>query len=186
MTKLSKSKELEIMELEASKNTTTVVNTMAYFVFVPCAGVVAGLPAYLFQTGMFGMDRNTNMVLFAAITLITAGLLLSVYSNAATGRYFKLWSGDTGRKARAKAAGLQSHGGKKGAKDTRYADIEGATRTESIAYAVGKNNLLFLLLALTLAFVICKPMTLDYPQVNYVISSLAPAVFLAWWSTYEQ
>ena len=184
--KLSKRAELEILEQERSKNATTVVSTASYVVFVPCAATVAALPAFLFTTGMFGMEFEANMILYVAVTAVTAFLLLSAYSNATTGRYFKLWSGDTGRKARAKAAGIQSRSGKKGANDTRYNDIEDATQTESKAYALGMNNVLFVLLSLTLAFVICKPMMMDYPQVNYVVSTISPAVFLAWWSTYEQ
>ena len=186
MSKLSKRTEMQIMDEERSKNTTTIVSTMAYLVFVPCAAVVAGLPGFLFTTGMFGMDFEANMILYVAVTAVTAFLLLSAYSNAATGRYFKLWSGDTGRKARAKMAGIQKREGKKGSKDTRYSDIESATQMESKAFALGKNNIIFVLLSLTMAFVVCKPMMMDFPQVNYVISTISPAVFLAWWSTYEQ
>ena len=134
---------MQIMDEERSKNTTTIVSTMAYLVFAPCAAVVAGLPGFLFTTGMFGMEFEANMILYVAVTAITAVLLLNAYSNAATGRYFKLWSGDTGRKARAKAAGIQAREGKKGSKDTRYNDIESATQMESKAFALGKNNIIF-------------------------------------------
>jgi hypothetical protein len=186
MPQLSKRAELEILEQERSKNASTIVSTAAYLVFAPCAAAVAALPGFLFTTGMFGVEFEANIALYVAVTAVTSFLLLSTYGNAATGRYFKLWSGDTGRKARAKAAGIQSKAGKKGAKDTRYRDIESATQTESKAYALGMNNVLFVLLSLTMAFVVCKPMMMDYPQVNYVISTISPAVFLAWWSTFDQ
>ena len=48
---------------------------MAYLVFAPCAAVVAGLPGFLFTTGMFGMEFEANMILYVAVTAITAFLL---------------------------------------------------------------------------------------------------------------
>jgi hypothetical protein len=165
MPQLSKRAELEILEQERSKNASTIVSTAAYLVFAPCAAAVAALPGFLFTTGMFGVEFEANIALYVAVTAVTSFLLLSTYGNAAR---------------------IQSKAGKKGAKDTRYRDIESATQTESKAYALGMNNVLFVLLSLTMAFVVCKPMMMDYPQVNYVISTISPAVFLAWWSTFDQ
>ena len=50
----------------------------------------------------------------------------------------------------------------------------------------GAFVVLLLFLALLLNFVVCKPSMEGYPQVNYVISTIAPAVLLAFLSTYEQ
>ena len=187
MSRLSKNEEMALIDEARSKSATDTMSTMAYLVFVPCAAVVSALPGFIFTTGMFGMEFEANMILYIAVTSVTAFLLLSAYRDATRGRYFKLWSGDNGRKARAKAAGIQDKSTKKSkSTDTRYQTILDATHLESKAFALGKNNILFVLLSLTLAFVVCKPMMMDYPQVNYVISTIAPAVFLAWWSTYEQ
>ena len=107
MPKLSKSEEMRIMDEERSKSATDTMTTMAYLVFIPCAAIVSALPGFIFTTGMFDMDFEANMILYIAVTSVTAFLLLSAYRDATRGRYFKLWSGDMGRKARAKAAGIQ-------------------------------------------------------------------------------
>ena len=60
------------------------------------------------------------------------------------------------------------------------------TEQEAKAYALWKNNIMFLLLSLFLAFVVCKSLLKEHPAINYGISMLAPGMLLAFLSGYKQ
>jgi hypothetical protein len=164
-------------------------SVLTLMIFAPVAFFVAGLPGYLFTTPMFKLGLEENTVVYGAVTAVTGCLLLKAYVSVTEGRYWKIWTGENGREERMKAAGL-TISKKKNAKNNNNSNmvdkIREQTFLEAKAFALVKNNVLFLFLALLLNFVVCKPSMEGYPQVNYVISTIAPAVLLAFLSTYEQ
>jgi len=148
----------DMQKLDSSSSSSS---SSAIVFFVPAAILTATLPGYLFSSPMFTMPLEDNMVIFGIITLVTTAMLLFAYTSVADNRYMT--------KSRELGIMAQADG------DAKKAAVSQCFQ-QTVAFSLWKNNVYFMCVFLFLGFVVLRPMTGDYPQINYALSTVVPAV----------
>jgi hypothetical protein len=119
------------------------------------------LPGYLFSTPMIGLDLQSNIPVYGAVTLIST-VLLTYASQRVANTLFN-----------------------QERKKLNNSDLEDYAREYSIGKAMFKYNLMYLFFALFMAFWLVPTFTTD-SKIRFAASVCSPAVFLAYLSTYSK
>merc|ERR1711915_847790 len=160
---LSKEEQLEAVFEEFRTDYT--LQTDQATVYFPVALFVTAIPLYLYHS-IFGMDVQTNYVLYGVVTVLSSMILTLAYHNIA------FWLNARLQPARENAISHKNI--KKGAKEDKKKALESVkekqaavTTKETMWFSMLYNNALFLFILILLAFFVFKNATAPY---NYVLS----------------